>query len=346
MDVKKLIEKVVTLGGNELHLKIGSQPLIRKNNNLTAMDMPALIEADMTSLIEDLLTSDEAAKFSKTGVFEANHFGQPPCNFRLSLFHSQQKPVAYIKLIKSEIPTVEEIGFPTSVSNLLSSPKGLMILTGPSRSGISTSMAALVEHMNAKYKRHILVIEDPIQYYYEPKECIISQRQFSKDIFMVEQGINFAKRMDVDALVIGDLKRDIPFKNVMEYVAGGNLVVLCMQTLGAVAALEKIVYSFPENYRDFVNQVLTENLLAVCSQTLITNSSGVNVPIHEVFIPNKNTENITQYGKYQQLEGNISTAGAGSRLFRDELKDKIAAGKLDKASADVFFEAYKGTRLQ
>ena len=97
MDVKKLIEKVVALGGNELHLKIGSQPLIRKNN-MTAMDMPALVEADMANLIEDLLTPDEAAKFAKTGVFEANHFGQPPCDFRLSLFHSQQKPVAYIKI--------------------------------------------------------------------------------------------------------------------------------------------------------------------------------------------------------------------------------------------------------
>ena len=349
MDVKLLIEKVFESGGNELHMKIGSKPLMRKNNALKPMDFPALVEDDMKDLQSELLTKDEIAKFERIGVYEVNHFGKPPCNFRLSMFHSQQKPIAYIKIVNNSAPSLMEIGFPESAASLLSSAKGLFILSGPARSGISTSMAALVEYMNNKFRRHVLVIEDPIEYYYQPKECIISQRQFSKDIYMIEQGINFAKRMDVDTLVIGDLKRDIPFKNIIEYVAGGHLVILCMQNLGITSTLEKFVLSFPESYREYVNIVLSENLLAVCSQALITNSTGRRVPVHEILIPNKNSAGIIAMGKYSQIRNNINTAGSGSILFDTDkgrpgsVAEKLAKGELEKSAADAFLEYYKST---
>ncbi len=349
MNVRQLIEKVFESGGNELHMKIGSKPLMRKNNVLKAMDFPALVENDMKDLQSELLSKDDIAKFNKIGVFEANHFGKPPCNFRVSLFNSQQKPSAYIKIINGKVPTLAEIGFPEIVATLLSSAKGLFILSGPARSGISTSMAALVEYMNNKFCRHILVIEDPIEYYYQPKECIISQRQFSKDIYMIEQGINFAKRMDVDTLVIGDLKRDIPFKNIIEYVAGGHLVLLCMQNLGIFSTLEKLVLSFPECYREYVNQVLAENLLGICSQALITNSTGIRVPVHEILIPNRNTANIISMGKYSQIRSNISASGTGSILFDTDkgkigsVSEKVSRGLIEKRAADAFLEYYKNS---
>ena len=350
MQVKNLIEKVCELGGNELHMKIGSKPLMRKSNNLKQLDFPLLMEQDINDLLAELLSKDEIAKFEKMGVFESNFFGQPPCNFRLSLFHSQQKPSAYIKIINGNIPSLTEIGFPEVVANLLSAAKGLFILSGPARSGISTSMAALVEYMNNRFRRHILVIEDPIEYYYQPKESIISQRQFSKDIYMIEQGINFAKRMDVDTLVIGDLKRDIPFKNIIEYVAGGHLVVLCMQNLGISGTLEKLVFSFPESYREYVSQVLSENLIGICSQALITNSTGKRVPVHEILIPNKNSSGIIAMGKYSQLKNNISTAGTGSKLFYSadkskpgSVQEKVTKGEIERAAADAFLEYYKST---
>ena len=350
MFIKNLIEKVLESGGNELHMKIGSKPLMRgKDNALKQMDFPALIEKDMKDLVGELLTKEEIVKFEKRGIFETNCFGKPPCNFRLSLFHSQQKPIAYIKIINGNIPTLSEIGFPEHVANLLSAAKGLFILSGPARSGISTSMAALVQHMNVNFRRHILVIEDPIEFYYQPAECIISQRQFSKDIYKIEQGINFAKRMDVDTLVIGDLKRDIPFKNIIEYVAGGHLVLLCMANLGITSTLEKLVYSFSEDYREYVNQVLAENLLGICSQALIPGTNGRKVAVHEILIPNKNSSGIIALGKYSQIKNNISTAGGGSILFDTEkgvpgsVADKLAKGLIDKASADAFIEYYKSS---
>ncbi len=350
MVVNSIIEKVFEAGGSELYIKIGSKPLMRnKTNALKQMDFPVIYDQDMKDLLKDLLSNSEIEKFNKLGFYEVNFFGKPPCNFRLTLFHSQQKPVAFIKIINGKIPNLTEIGFPPVVANLLSASKGLLILSGPARSGISTSMAALIQEMNIKYRRHVLVIEDPIEYYYQPNECIISHRQYSKDIFKIEQGINFARRMDVDTLVIGDLKCDLPVKNIIEYVAGGHLVLLCMQNLGITSTLEKLVLSVPQNYRDYVSQVLSENLLGICSQALIKNTNGKKVPVHEILIPNKNTAGIIAIGKYSQIRNNIATAGTGSILFDTDkgrigsVQEKVQKGLLDKMAGDAFIEYYKGT---
>ncbi|NCB40880.1 MAG: hypothetical protein EOM80_19165, partial [Erysipelotrichia bacterium] len=218
MDIRKMIETVKTAGGTELHIKAGARPLMRKNKFLRRMDFPVLQEADVEGMLKELLSEEERNKFNKLSSYEANYFGKPPCNFRLTLFHSQQKPVALIKIISSKVPSLEEIRFPEVLTPIFDSRKGLFIISGPARSGISTSLAAIVERMNKLHARHVLIIEDPIEFHFEEKRCRISQRQFRKDINMIEQGINFAKRMDVDVLVIGDLKREIPFRNIIEYV--------------------------------------------------------------------------------------------------------------------------------
>jgi twitching motility protein PilT len=345
MDIKKLIDTVKKNGGTELHLKVGSHPLMRKNKFLRRMDCPVLQAADMDKMLKDLLNDEERNKFLKLSTFEANFFGQPPCNFRLTLFHSQQKPVALIKIINSKIPTLEEIKFPEPLIPFLDARKGIFIIAGPARSGISTSLAAVVERINQIHARHVLIIEDPIEFNFEQKRSRISQRQFRKDIHMIEQGINFAKRMDVDVLVIGDLKREIPFRNIIEYVAGGHFVILSMQTLGIVNTLEKFIFSFPESDREFVCQVLAENLQGVCSQALISDLAGKKiVPVHEVLVMNNTAMSILQKGKVSQLEPNIVSAGIGSQLFSQAVHKLYLQNELDRAAGENFLEFYRGTR--
>lgn len=345
MDIKKLIETVKNTGGTELHLKVGAKPLMRKNKFLRRMDSPALQTEDMDAMLNELLSVEDRNKFSKLSSFEANYFGQPPCNFRLTLFHSQQRPVALIKIISSKIPTLEEIKFPEALIPYLDAKKGIFIIAGPARSGISTSLAAIIERMNQLHSRHVLIIEDPIEFNFEQKRCRISQRQFRKDINMIEQGINFSKRMDVDVLVIGDLKREIPFRNIIEYVAGGHFVILSMQTLGMVNTLEKFIFSFPEADREFVCQVLAENLQGVCSQVLIPDLINKQiVPVHETLVMNNTAMSIIQKGKVSQLEPNIVSTGSGSQLFAQTLQDLYLAKKLDRTSGENFLEFYRGTR--
>lgn len=345
MDIRKMIEKVKASGGTELHLKVGAKPLMRKNKFLRHMDMPVLHEDDMNSMLLELLGDEDRQKFKKNSSFEANFFGRPPCNFRLTLFHSQQKPVALVKIISSKIPTLEEIKFPDAMTPILDSRKGIFILAGPARSGISTSLAAMVERMNQLHARHILVIEDPIEFHFEPKRSRISQRQFRKDIHLIEQGINFAKRMDVDALIIGDLKREIPFRSIIEYVAGGHFVILSMQTLGIVNTLEKFIFSFPEADRDYVCQVLAENLQGICSQVLIADMAGKRiVPVHETLVMNGTAMSIIQKGKVSQLEPNIMSAGPGSQLFAQVVQKLYLKNDLERTAGENFLDFYRGAR--
>jgi len=345
MDIRKMIDKVKAAGGTELHIKVGAKPLMRKNKFLRHMDLPVLHEDDMSTLIKDLLSAEEQQKFAKLSSFEANFFGKPPCNFRLTLFHSQQKPVALIKIINSKIPTLEEIRFPDSLVQCIDARKGIFIIAGPARSGISTSLAAMVERINQQHQRHVLIIEDPIEFHFEQKRSRISQRQFRKDIYLIEQGINFAKRMDVDTLVIGDLKREIPFRSIIEYVAGGHFVILSMQTLGMVNTLEKFIFSFPESDREYVCQVLAENLQGICSQALISDTGGKRVvPVHETLVMNNTAMSIIQKGKISQLEPNITSLGPGSQLFSQSVQKLSLKNDLERAAGEDFLDFYRGTR--
>jgi twitching motility protein PilT len=345
MDTKKLIEDVKNSGGTELHLKIGSQPLMRKGKFLRKIDSPVLQEEDMKGLIAEFLSEEDQKKFARLSSFEANFFGKPPCNFRMTLFHSQQKPIVIIKIISGDIPKLHEINFPDPLIPAINSRRGIFILAGPARSGISTTLAAIIEQINQTDKKHVLVIEDPIEFNFQPKGCRISQRQFRKDIYKIEQGINFAKRMDVDVLVIGDLKRDIPFRSVLEYVAGGHFVILSMQTLGIANTLEKFIFSFPESDRNYVCQVLSENLLGLCSQTLITDPAGQKVvPVQEILVMNQTAASIVQKGKVAQLEPNIMSAGEGSQVFAQHLQKLYMKNELDRNSGENFLEFYRGMR--
>ncbi len=346
MDIGKLVEKVIGEGGNEIQLKIGSKPLMRKNKLLRGMDLPTIVEEDVTGVLTELLPPEELKKVAKKTYFETNIFGKLPANIRLTVFHAQEKPVLIIKIISNKMPTLKDIGFPDALVSLIESRKGLFIVTGPARSGISTTIAAIVEHLNNKFSRHIITIEDPIEFNFESKKSRITQRQIGKDILDFNQGLNFAKKMDVDTFIISDIKQTVPFKSILELVAGGSFVILAMSSLVFVAAIEKFVFDFPEEHRDYVWQVLADNLLGVCSQALIaTKNASQIVPAFEILIMNSIAAGIIQKGKASQLEGNIMNLGMGSALFGEYVNHLILKNAIDRPSADAFLELLRSTKV-
>ncbi|NLM17832.1 MAG: Flp pilus assembly complex ATPase component TadA [Candidatus Riflebacteria bacterium] len=345
MEVVKLIEKVYTAGGNELHLKVGTKPMMRRNKHLIQLDVPVLVEDDMKHLFNDLLKDDHRKEFEEESFLELNFWDNKPCNYRLSLFRSQGTTVATIKLIESEVPSIDKLQFPQSIVSLLSARQGLLIFAGPTRSGITTLMASAIQHINETSERHIHIIEDPVEYRYKNDKSYISQRQLGKDLLVIEQGINFAKRMDVDVLVIGDIKREIPFFNIIEYMMGGHMVILCMPTLGVTTTLEKFVYSFDESRRNYIYHALSEHLLAVMSQGLIENrmKSGV-VPVHELLLCNTITTDIFSKGKLAQIEPNMRSAGPGSVTFAETVKRLITQGTISEAEGNTFLGEVRNSR--
>ena len=345
MDLKSLLTKIDKQGGTELHLKIGSPPLVRQNRFLRKVALPAVTSDDLKEVISKTLPADLQKRISSQRFTEVNVFGEPPCNFRLQLLQAQGEFCIIIKLIPKRVPGFPEIGLPFAIEPLTKAAMGLFIIAGPARSGISTSLASFVERINQNRSAHILVIEDPIEYTFEPKKSKISHRQFSKDIPSVEQGINFAKRMDVDILVLGDLKRELPFRNILDYVGGGHFVVLSMQTLGVQNTVEKILYSFPEVDREHAANVLGHNLLGICSQALLHSpSENRMVPIHEVMIVNNMLRQIIQKGRTNQIDPNLRAGGEGCQVFDASLGKYLRDQVLPKNSVEAFLAGYRGTK--
>ena len=346
MELKELIASIHEQGGSEIHLKAGSPPLIRQNRFLRRLDQEAVKKGDILRIVKEMLSVEERKKFTENQYLERNFFGEQPCNFRLILFQAQNATFAIVKIIRNAVPSFSEIGFPQSLGEVIHSSRGLFILAGPARSGISTSLAALVENINQNRSCHILIMEDPIEFAFEQKKSRVSQRQFNKDLLSIEQGINFAKRMDVDVMVIGDLKQEVPYRSLLDYVDGGHFVILSMQTLGIQNTLEKILFSFPEADREHASNIMAHHLIGVCSQALLLDTTGRNlVPIHEVLQVNTVIRGIVQKGRINQIEPNIRSAGKGSATFDDSINHLITQGNLSRESASAFQDMYRGMKL-
>lgn len=345
MDLSKLIFDVFSGGGTEIYLKIGSPPLVRQNNYLKSSDSPPLTRDEMQSFINKMLATEEKKKFSNDRFFEGFFSGNPPVNFRLNLFQAQSQTVVKIRMIPKAVPGFDELGLPVAIDRVVNSRRGLFILSGPSRSGISTSLAALVERINRKKAAHIVLIEDPIEFYFESRQSRISQRQFRKDIISIDQAINFAKRMDADIVVIGDLKDELPFQTILNYVSGGHFVIMTMQTLGITNTLDKIIRSFSSCDSEHVCSILAGNLIGVCSQFLVpTASSPRLVPVHEILMMNDSIKTMIQKGRISQIETNIISAGEGSRLFEHDVEKYLAGGFITKEAAATFASMLKGLK--
>lgn len=342
MKVGELISNVYNQNTTELHLKIGSPPLIRVNKFLQKTDLPIITEKDIQDAITELMPEEEKKHLKESKLIEFSVFGNQPCNYRIQIFQVQNQYQIIIRFIASSIPTWEALSLPKCLEKITSTPSGLFIFSGPARSGISTSLAAFVEKINQVRPAHILIIEDPIEFTFENKKSFISHRQFRKDIVSVEQAINFAKRMDIDILVLGDLKKELPFKNILEFAAGGHFVIISMQTLGVQNTLEKILYTFPDFDRDYAANLMANCIVGVCSQVLL-HSIKLNkmVPVHEVLIVNQIIKQILQKGKISQLEANIQSAGEGSQLFEIEVSKLIKDNIIAKDTGEGFLQYYK-----
>jgi twitching motility protein PilT len=345
MDIEKIVEQVIKEGGNEVQFKIGAKPLMRRNRVLKKLDLPAIIKEDLDSLIKEFLSPDEIKKIEQKQFLEINVFGKLAANIRLSFFWAQESPIIIVKILNETIPSLTELSFPAALMPILEAKTGLFILTGPARSGISTTLAAIVEHLNQNFNRHIATFEDPIEFNFVSKNSKITQRQIGKDILDLNQALNFSKKMDVDTYVISDIKQNIPFKTILDMVSSGNFVIMAMSSLGFASALEKIALDFPEEQRDYVWQILADNLKAVCSQALILSGNGTLVSAYETLIMNNIAAGIVQKGKTAQLEGNIMNFEMGSALFNEYVNHLVLKNAIDKPAADNFIEQLKSTKV-
>jgi len=333
--IEVLLEEVIRRKASDLHIQVGIPPTIRVDGALIAVSdvapiTPALIETLIFSLLDEqqkqILLKDKEFDFS----FAFGDLGR----FRANVFHERGNLAISLRLIPNEILTIEKLGLPEIVNKFADYPRGLVLVTGPTGSGKSTTLAAMIHKINKEQAKHIITIEDPIEYTHKSLKSMVVQREVHYDTFSFSAALRSALREDPDVVLIGEMRDLETIANAITIAETGHLVFATLHTNSASQTIDRIVDVFPPHQQQQIRSEISNILMAICSQTLIPVIGGGRIAAAEILIATPAVRNIIRDGKTHQLEAVIQTGGE----FGMQSMDKTLVG-LIKAGSITYDEA-------
>ena len=276
MEIKKVLKEMIDRGASDLHLKVASPPVLRINGSLIFTDYPAPTVQDMTAVAQQILTPSQREVFEKTREIDFA-FGVPGvARFRAN-FYVQRGSVAMVfRHVPVEIMSIDELGLPPIVKELALRPRGLMLVTGTVGSGKSTTLASIVDIINQESARHVITIEDPIEFLHRDNKSIISQREIGCDTGGYSEALKHILRQDPDVILIGEIRDAESMKIALTAADTGHLVLSTMHTIDASQTISRIISFFPPHQHQEIRYLLASTMQAVISQRLVTDSDGLN----------------------------------------------------------------------
>lgn len=306
--VELLLEEVVKRKASDLHLQVGLPPMIRVDGGLLAIHGAApLNEESVEGLIFTLLDEDQKQILLRDKEFDFSFAFGDLGRFRVNAFHERGNLAAALRLIPNQIPTVEQLGLPAVINKFTEYPRGLVLVTGPTGSGKSTTLAALINKINTDRAVHIITVEDPIEYTHKSKRSVIVQREVHYDTFSFSTALRSALREDPDVVLIGEMRDLETIAAAITIAETGHLVFATLHTNSAAQSIDRMVDVFPPHQQPQVRAQLGNILMAICSQRLIPSIGGGRVAAAEILIATPAARNIIREGKSYQLEAVIQT---------------------------------------
>ncbi len=338
LKIELLLEDVVKKDASDLHLQVGSPPMLRVDGALKPVaDTPALDGDDVEKLIfavmdEDqkkLLISDKEVDFS----FSFGDIGR----FRVNAFHERGNVAAALRLIPNEIRSIEDLNLPKVINDFTLIPRGLVLVTGPTGSGKTTTLAAMVDRINNDKAAHILTVEDPIEYAHKSKKSIIVQREVHYDTNSWGMALRSALREDPDVVLIGEMRDLETIAAAITIAETGHLVLATLHTNNAAQSIDRIIDVFPSHQQQQVRSELAAMLQAIVSQRLIPAIGGGRVAVAEILVATGAIRNIMREGKTHQIDAAIQTgAEHGMQSFDKTLVEYIQSGKISYDEAKAY----------
>jgi twitching motility protein PilT len=306
--IEMLLEEVVKRDASDLHLQVGLPPMIRVDGALTAVpNNPNLNEDMMEELVFSLMDEDQKQILLRDKEFDFSFAFGDLGRFRVNAFHERGNIAAALRLIPSEIRTLEQIGMPPILNKFTEYPRGLVLVTGPTGSGKSTTLAALIDKINTERAVHIITVEDPIEYTHHSKRSVIVQREVHYDTFSFSAALRSSLREDPDVVLIGEMRDLETIAAAITIAETGHLVFATLHTNSASQSIDRMVDVFPPHQQPQVRAQLGNMLQAICSQRLIPALSGGRIAASEILIATPAVRNIIREGKNYQLEAVIQT---------------------------------------
>ncbi len=335
LNIYEIISKAKNMRASDVHLSVGNPPIVRVDGFLSRMQgYPAIEKSDLKEAIKHLMieegitTEDLEVDFS---------FGFEDIRIRANLYYERSNPTLALRIITKKIRTFEELGLPPVLREFCERDTGLIIVTGPTGSGKSTTLAAMVDYINSKYAYHIITIEDPIEYVFENKNSLIHQREVGKDTESFADALKYALRQDPDIILVGEMRDLETISLALTAAETGHLVFATLHTNSAATAPERIVDVFPAHQQKQVSLQLANTLVGVVYQRLVPKKSSGVVPVVEVLVANIAVRNLIREGKIHQIESIMQTAQKqGNILFDDALLKAYFANEITKESVIGF----------
>lgn len=305
--VELLLEEVVKKNASDLHLQVGMPPMLRIDGALVPHNQAMLDEKGVEELVFSLLDQDQKQILLRDKEFDFSFAFGDLGRFRVNAFHERGNLAAALRLIPNEVRTIEDLGLPSVVNKFTEYPRGLVLVTGPTGSGKSTTLAAMVDKINSEQARHIITVEDPIEYTHKSKRSLVVQREVHYDTFSFSAALRSSLREDPDVVLIGEMRDLETIAAAITIAETGHLVLATLHTNSASQSVDRMVDVFPPHQQPQVRAQLGNMLMAICSQRLIPKLGGGRVAAAEILIATPAVRNIIREGKSYQLEAVIQT---------------------------------------
>ncbi|GMR17717.1 MAG: type IV pilus twitching motility protein PilT [Gammaproteobacteria bacterium] len=336
MDVAELLAFAFKQGASDIHLSAGLPPLIRVDGEIKRINVDPLDDRIVHNMIYDIMNDKQQKDFEE--FLEADFSFELPniARFRVNAFNQNRGPGAVFRIIPSKILTLEQLNCPAIFKEISEQPRGIVLVTGPTGSGKSTTLAAMVNHINETKHEHILTVEDPIEFVHTSKNCLVNQREVHRDTLGFNEALRSALREDPDIILVGELRDLETIRLALTAAETGHLVFGTLHTSSAAKTIDRIVDVFPAAEKDMVRAMLSESLRAVISQTLCKKVGGGRVAAHEIMIGTPAIRNLIREGKIAQMYSAIQTGqGIGMQTLDQNLLNLVNARQISMDEARV-----------
>ena len=329
MEITELLAFSVKQGASDLHLSAGLPPLIRKDGDVRRINLPTFDRTQVHQLIYDIMNDHQRKSFEE--ALETDFSFELPgvARFRVNVFNQARGPGAVFRTIPGKVLSMEDLGMGNIFRQIADTPRGLCVVTGPTGSGKSTTLAAMIDYINENHSGHIITIEDPIEFVHTPKKCLINQREVHRDTRSFNDALRSALREDPDIILVGEMRDLETIRLALTAAETGHMVFGTLHTNSAIKTVDRIIDVFPGEEKAMVRSMLSESLQAVIAQTLLKNTAGGRVAAHEIMLGTPAIRNLIREDKIAQMYSAIQTGGGmGMQTLDNCLLDLVEKGQV------------------